>query len=191
MTVDKTKMREKCRCMRDAMHRADIMAKSLAIVNRLLGTDVYAKAEWLFPYVSYGSEVETISLIDVALKHGKKVAVPILVNPRENKMVFQQIESTKELTRLHYGIMEPEYKEENIVVPNSSTLIITPGLAFDENGYRLGYGGGYYDRYLSEYRPMANYGLAFEQQIVDRILIDGYDVRMDGVVTEEHTYTWK
>ena len=183
-------MREKCRFMRDAMHRADIMSKSLAISDRLIGTDAYQQAEWLFSYVSYGSEVETLSLIETALKQGKKVAVPIMTNSRKNEMVFQQITDLKELDQLHYGIMEPSFDEKLVVVPNDKTLVIVPGLAFDVYGYRLGYGRGFYDRYLSKHSTLANYGLSFEQQIVDRISINGYDVRMDGVITEEHTYNW-
>ena len=190
VSVDKVKMREKYKLMRDSMHRADIMAKSLAVIDRLVGTDVYAQAEWLFPYVSYGSEVDTVSLIETALKHGKKVAVPIHIDPRRNRMVFCKIESVKDLSHGHYGILEPVYKEENVVEPNEKTLMIVPGVAFDLNGYRLGQGGGYYDRYLAEHKRLANYGLAYEQQIVDRIMINGYDVRMDGLVTENNVYRW-
>ena len=68
--------------------------------------------------------------------------------------------------------------------------MIVPGIAFDVNGYRLGQGGGYYDRYLADHDRLANYGLAYEQQIVDRIMINGYDIRMDGLVTESNVYKW-
>ena len=188
--MDKVKMREKYRLMRDSMHTAEIMAKSLAAAERLVNTDVYKKAEWIFPYVNYGSEVETVTLIEMSLKQGKKVAVPLLINPRENKMVFQQIDELKNINKVHYGIMEPERDDSRFVEPTDKTLIIVPGIAFDVNGYRLGYGGGYYDRYLSDHTMLANYGLGFEMQIVDRILIDGYDVRLDGLITEERTYKW-
>ena len=183
-------MREKYKAMRDAMHRAEIMDKSIAITDRLIGSDVYKQAEWIFTYVNYGSEVETIPLIETALKQGKKVAVPILNDPRHNKMVFSEIESTADICEVRYGIMEPKYDDAKVVTPNKKTLVIVPGIAFDVNGYRLGSGGGYYDRYLADYDVFANYGLSYEQQIVDRILIDGYDVRMDGLFTEEHTYRW-
>ncbi|MBQ6554490.1 MAG: hypothetical protein IJL89_04595, partial [Firmicutes bacterium] len=66
--MDKVKMREKYRLMRDSMHTAEIMAKSLAAAERLVNTDVYKKAEWIFPYVNYGSEVETVTLIEMSLK---------------------------------------------------------------------------------------------------------------------------
>lgn len=184
-------MREKCKLLRDSMHRTDIMDKSAAIAERLIGTDAYMQAEKVFSYVNYGSEVETISFIETAVKHGKKVAVPVMVDPRKNRMVFQQITDIKELNHVHYGIMEPEYNENAVLVPDKKTLVLLPGLAFDVYGYRLGYGGGYYDRYLAEYKTLANYGLAFEQQIVDRIMINGYDVRMDGVITEEKSYFWE
>ena len=177
--------------MRNSMHRADIMDKSLTIVNRLLGTDAYQKAEWLFPYVSYGSEVDTLSLIEAALKQGKKVAVPILKDLHKNKMVFCQIDSVKDLVSGHFGILEPVYKEDRVVEPNGKTLMIVPGVAFDLNGYRLGQGGGYYDRYLAEHKGLANYGLAYEEQIVDRIMINGYDIRMNGLVTDLKVYKWE
>ena len=184
-------MREKYKLMRNSMHRADIMDKSLTIVNRLLGTDAYQKAEWLFPYVSYGSEVDTLSLIEAALKQGKKVAVPILKDLHKNKMVFCQIDSVKDLVSGHFGILEPVYKEDRVVEPNGKTLMIVPGVAFDLNGYRLGQGGGYYDRYLAEHKGLANYGLAYEEQIVDRIMINGYDIRMNGLVTDLKVYKWE
>ena len=188
--VDKVKMREKYKLMRDSIHQSDVMSKSLAIVDRLVGTDVYQQAEWLFSYVSYGSEVDTISLLETALKHGKKVAVPILTNTGKNIMAFCRIENISELQNGHFGIPEPVFKEDNVVIPNKKTLMIVPGIAFDVNGYRLGQGGGYYDRYLADHERLANYGLAYEQQIVDRIMINGYDIRMDGLVTESNVYKW-
>ena len=184
-------MREKYKLMRDTMHQSEIMDKSLAAVNRLVGTDAYQQADWLFTYVSYGSEADTISLIETALKQGKNVAVPILIDPRKNRMVFCKIESVKELVRGHFGILEPEYKEEKVVEPTDKTLMVVPGIAFDVNGYRLGQGGGYYDRYLADHKSIVNYGLAFEEQIVDRIMINGYDIRMDGLVTDLKVYKWE
>ena len=188
--VDKVKMREKYKLMRDSIHQSDVMSKSLAIVDRLVGTDVYQQAEWLFSYVSYGSEVDTITLLETALKQGKKVAVPILTNTGKNIMAFCRIENISELQSGHFGIPEPVFKEEKVVIPNKKTLMIVPGIAFDVNGYRLGQGGGYYDRYLADHDRLANYGLAYEQQIVDRIMINGYDIRMDGLVTESNVYKW-
>ncbi len=177
-------MREKYRLMRDSQHTAEIMAKSLAVAERLTNLDVYKEAEWVFPYVNYGSEVETVTLIEMSLKQGKKVAVPLLINPRENKMVFQQIDELKNLNKVHYGIMEPERDDSRFVEPTEKTLIIVPGLAFDVNGYRLGYGGGYYDRFLSENNSIKTICVCFDRCISSSLSKEEYDVAVDMCVTE-------
>ena len=113
-------------------------------------------------------------------------------NPKDSTMEFYQVVSIRQLMDGYKGIKEPianvehqyfHHKEEN-------SLIIIPGVAFDMNGHRIGYGKGYYDRYLQDKRQMTAVALAFAQQLVDEIPHEIYDIRMDKIVTEEIIYSF-
>lgn len=153
------------------------------ITEDFFETDMYIKADKIFTFVSYGSEIDTYAIINKALKDNKIVAVPYMTgNPHE--MVFLKINSLDELKSNKIGIPEPEYKNENIVLSDKGTLIIVPGLAFDREFYRIGYGGGYYDKYLSENEYAVSAGVCYEKQITDLVPRDEYDIKIDVIVTD-------
>jgi 5-formyltetrahydrofolate cyclo-ligase len=136
-------------------------------------------------YVGYGTEVATENLIRELLTRGVRVAVPYL-GAGEHRLAFSEIHDFGgELVVNPYGIREPAREHLRILPPGAMDAIVMPGCAFDNNGHRLGYGKGCYDRVLGEVRgtvPLV--GLAFDEQIVDELPTENHDVPVDVIVTE-------
>lgn len=154
------------------------------ITSEFLKTDIYIKASVIFVFVSFSTEIGTVELINKALSDGKIVAVPYMTG-KPHEMVFIEIKSMEELKPNKIGILEPEYKYENIIKPDKNTVIIVPGLAFDKDFYRIGYGGGYYDKYIDENEYMLTVGVCFEEQITDVVPRDERDRAVDIIVTDK------
>lgn len=166
------------------------------ISYKIMALEEYKNAECIFVYVDYNREVKTSTLINDALKVGKKVAVPKVysVNVTEDGkaskyMKFHYISSMDDLEEGFRGIREP--KEELLLADMDSekALMVMPMVAFDENKNRVGYGGGIYDKYLSTHNVIKKIGVAYEEQKVDKIDdIDSYDIKPDMVITQKSVY---
>ncbi len=155
--------------------------KSTVITERILKLDCFRKAKTIFLYCSYHSEAETAQLLEAILLQGKQAAVPKVLSGR---MQFYQIHSLNDIETGYKGIPEPKGDGE-ILIPEKDDLMLIPGIAFDKEGYRMGYGGGFYDRYLAEHLVSCKkIGVAFSEQIYEQIPREWYDVRMDAVITE-------
>jgi len=155
------------------------------IFDILMNTEIMRQQDWFFPFVSYGTEVDTIRIIERVLEEGRmKVAVPRVKQDTEGEMDFFAITSMGELAKGYQGILEPVTKER---VEASEGVMLLPGLAFDRKKNRAGYGGGYYDRYLKHYssKNLITVALAFDFQIVDCLKADCHDIRPDRIVTEQ------
>lgn len=137
----------------------------------------------IFVYVSYKDEVRTHELIQMLFKLGYSVAVPKV---RGQEMDFLEVKAWTELKSGAYGILEPD--NGNKCIPTSQSLMILPGLAFDRTGGRMGYGGGFYDRYLAVHGCARRIAIAYEAQVMERILLEQNDQRVDGVMTEVNFY---
>jgi 5-formyltetrahydrofolate cyclo-ligase len=137
----------------------------------------YRDARCIFTYVSHLNEINTYQIIQTALTDQKKVSVP-KINPFDKKMYAIEISSLNELYAGYYGIMEPLSFEREIS-PYEIDLVLVPGLAFDHFGGRLGYGGGYYDKFLSQNRNVYKVSLAYDFQIVDHVPMEEHDIRID------------
>ncbi|MBK1812441.1 5-formyltetrahydrofolate cyclo-ligase [Clostridium sp. YIM B02505] len=158
------------------------------IRSMLLQTEEYKSCIDLFIYISIGGEVDTHEIINKSLELGKKVFVP-KVNKNTKEMNAVQINSIKDLVEVPpFNILEP--KEISKVVPEDSIdLIIMPGLAFSKSGDRLGYGGGYYDKFLKHNRKAPRIALAYEFQIFDSIPIEVYDEKVTHIISERSIRT--
>ncbi len=153
---------------------------SKKIFNRVTDLPEFDAAGTVLIYVSYRSEVDTGLLISYALSLGKEVCVPIVVSDCD--MVASRLRACEDFGKNIYGIPEPTSTDE---VPRSKIdLVILPGCAFDEQKNRIGYGKGYFDRFLEGCKA-TKIALAFEEQIVPQIPCDPTDVRMDVIVTPE------
>ncbi len=181
-------LRQKMRAARDALSPAEIEEKSERIAKRLLAHPAYQKAASVMCYASFGSEVRTDGLIKSALAAGKAVAVPVCL-PDQRLLPSLVCFFPDELEPGRFGVPEPKAGCLRPASPADFDLIIVPGVAFDRRGYRLGYGAGYYDRFLRETRPGAVFlGLAFELQVVEDVQPEPHDVPVHIIVTEERVY---
>lgn len=147
------------------------------ITNKVLTNSKVLTSDTILIYVSYKSEVSTLKLIKELLKT-KKVAVPKV----EGKIMnFYYINSFSDLTLGYHGILEPSPMRP--VKDYSSAICITPGLCFSSDGYRLGYGGGYYDKFLEEH-PVYTIGLAYHKCLIKRLPHEPHDKKIDEIITD-------
>lgn len=179
----KNSLRVKYKSARGAVS-ADKKAKlDAAIREAVFAWEKYNDADLLLSYVSVDSEADTREIISSALKSGKKVAVPRCV-PGTRKMEFYYIDSLSSLSPASYGLLEPEPCEDRKLSENTRGLCFVPGLSFDASGGRLGYGGGYYDRFLANYKGDAA-GICYSELLARELLPSAAnDVKVPYVITE-------
>ncbi len=176
----KSVLRAKLKKERAALDPSAAACWDKAIDQHIQNTDWFQKADILFSYVSVEREVDTLALLKAAWRCGKRVAVPRCTAP--GRMDFFVVTGMEELIPGKYGIPEPR-KNCPAAKPTELSLCLVPGLCFDRRGFRIGYGGGYYDRFLSAF-PGKSLGLVRQQFLVDRLPTDRYDLPVDGVVTQ-------
>lgn len=179
--------------LRDNQKNEEIIEKSRSIEKKILNVKEVGDAKSIFIYVSFRSEASTILLIKKLMKQGKTISVP-MTYVSEKKMEAVTIESIdNDLAPGYCGILEP--KKEILVSkrtdPKTIDLVVVPGSVFDERGGRFGYGGGYYDRFLSEIPNAVRIGLAFEIQVVKKAPIKEHDELLDYIVTEKRVIKGK
>lgn len=153
------------------------------ISKRLFNLEEYKKADLILTYADASGEVITDKIILRALLDGKKVYAPVC--GEDFSMEFYQIYSLDELYLGHYGIREPleiEYGKLTKEVITKNTLAIVPGVAFDKENNRMGYGRGYYDRFFARFEIPRRIGLAYDFQILEKIEVKPTDIKMTGVL---------
>lgn len=155
------------------------------ICRKLVSTDAYKRCKRLLTYVSTGIEVDTIQLIHTALADGKIVAVPRCIDGTRN-MDFYIITSDKQLEKGTFGVLEPDPEKCELLTCFDDAVCIVPALAYDMEGYRLGYGGGYYDRFLSSHNELYNIGIEYCSCTVSSLVRGKFDVAADLLVTEKY-----
>jgi len=165
---------------------------SRQILEKLVTLPIF-KRNLFFIYCSFQSEVETLMLLRRCLDEGKSVCVPVTVPQRSELLAVTITDPSADLLPGYKGIPEPipSLVELQRVCPQSIEIAIIPGAVFERSGHRLGYGGGYYDRFLAHKAPQAcRVGLAFSQQLVDRIPVLSHDIPLDMLVTEKEVLVW-
>lgn len=185
---DRQSLRNKILSTRDNLDALQQSQKSIAISENLWQLDNFCQAKTLFIYVNFRSEVETLPLINQCLKKGLHVAIPLTL-PDEGRLIPYIIADTqKDLLAGYCGIPEPDSNRLSVLNPQEIEVVILPGSVFDAQGGRLGYGGGYYDKFLANDAPQAlRVGLAFELQMIPEVPILPHDQRLDYIVTEKRT----
>jgi 5-formyltetrahydrofolate cyclo-ligase len=166
---------------RDALLEEDRRARSAAITERLMALPELRSTRTVMAFWSFGSEVDTSGLIEALHAAGKRVVLPRVDGREVAAVVYVPGDPTGATS---FGAMEPTSAE--IVRPTEIDVVIAPGVAFDRNGGRIGYGGGFYDRFLRSVRADTQViGLAFAVQLVDEVPRGEHDRLVDVVVTEE------
>lgn len=156
---------------------------SLKLAENLFRIDAWKQARTIGITISNGKEVNTSPIIERAWAEGKKVAVPKCI-PSSKTMVFRELKSYEELEVVYYGLKEPIEQRTREVQKSEIDLMIVPGLAYSGDGYRVGFGGGYYDRYLSDFCH-ETLSLAFEAQVVPSVPYESFDIPVKMIVTNE------
>lgn len=186
MTEEKKQLREEVLSRRGAVSTANRVIRSADILQRLFELEVMRSASWVHFYVSYGNEVETTGMVAHALKHGKRVSVPMM-DADSNRLILSELKDpVRDLAPNAHGIPEPKAEAFRPVGIDEMELMVVPGIVFDEKGYRIGQGGGYYDRLLDEISgriPIV--GLAFELQIRPVVPVEAHDIPVNWIVTEK------
>lgn len=184
MVSDKGQLREHYKALRMSAYTAKMRSSwEEAIAERLFQMPQYQRCGEILVYVSGNIEVSTNKIISNALESGKSVFCPRCVKDT-NIMHFYRINSFDDLEKGSFGILEPRESCLRVTDFPETALCIVPGLSYDILGYRLGFGKGFYDRFLADFKGV-KIGLCFENCITDKLPSDEFDIRADIVVTEE------
>lgn len=180
----KKNLRAQFRQIRERMSPEQKKKLDSAILARLLSLREYESAQTVFTYVSKPIEVDTLGLINAALAGNRRVAAPVCF-PETCRMEFRGIGSAADLVRGLYGVLEPDPEKSVPAGDSGNVLCIVPGLSFDSQGYRLGYGKGYYDRFLSGF-PGITVGLCYSACVKWDLPHGYYDRPVDILITEKY-----
>lgn len=184
MTDKSTLRKEYLRVRRDLCDKKE---KDNGIFERLVSLEILEKADLILAYASSPIEVDTRRFIEYTLEKGKMLALPVCAESG-NTMCFYRIESPDCLIPGKYkGIPEPDKTKCKIATIGDNTVCLVPGLSFDKSGYRLGFGKGYYDRFLSE-NTVRTVGLCYEECMRETLPSDIHDKRVSVIVTEKEIY---
>lgn len=164
------------------MNHSEHARKSAAILKRLYTCEEYASARTIGVTISRYPEVDTLPLIESAWESGKQVAVPKCI-PETREMDFRLITSIDDLETVYMDLKEPRVGRTISVYKGQIDLQIVPGVVFSDEGFRIGFGGGYYDRYLSDYDGN-RVSLAFDNQTSHEVPIEEHDIPVDIIITE-------
>lgn len=183
MMFTKHDLRQQYRRIRNEVPVSQRNAESEIVCRKLLTSEMYQNAEAVFCYVSFGSEFETASIIENALVDNKIVAVPKLI---DGKMIFCRIHPGTEYIPNRFGIPEPADADELLPKEISTVLLVLPGMCFDDENGRVGYGGGFYDRYIEKHEQDTKFmivapALSCQYSHV-KIPMEAHDIRPDIVI---------
>jgi 5-formyltetrahydrofolate cyclo-ligase len=181
----KVTLRKQARRRRDSLSPQEITTKSQKITNTLLRIVGANQFSVVMLYLDMGSEVRTIPLMRQLLDMGKIVLAPIMKPTSRELSPCRIINHEVDLVLSKYGMLQPDPQRCQAFAPESIDLITVPGIAFDAKGYRIGYGGGYYDRFLKKCPQSLWVGLAFEAQLILNAIPEEWDIPVHQIVTEK------
>lgn len=183
--MDKNEFRKNAKFRRAELFSSEIkkIEADSNIFNYFLKFDKLRDLNTFLIYVSTENEVGTKLLIKYLLSENKVVAVPVCKN--KGIMHFIKINSIEDLTESFYGIPEPVLDEDKMITEFKNAVCIVPGVSFDRTGKRIGYGGGYYDRFLEKADNILTIGLCYESMLCDFVPSEPHDKSVDYIITEK------
>ncbi len=190
MVPDKREIRHRILNIRNGMSETECREKSGQIMKMFKLQKEYQNSGLLFLYASFGSEVMTRELMQEALSEGKRIALPrAFVSEEGPCMEFYEITGSSQLLAGYKGIPEPNILHKEVrKIKELPDLMLMPGVAFDKVRTRIGYGMGFYDRYLEKHPGIRTIAVAYACQIVETIPASPYDYRPERLLTEERIY---
>ncbi|MEO6021859.1 MAG: 5-formyltetrahydrofolate cyclo-ligase [Burkholderiales bacterium] len=185
----KVELRKAILARRDGLGAEARVASSDRIARRVIELPGFRQADVVLAYVSFGSEFDTTDFVRATLAHGKILLLPRVNRQKRRLDLFRVADPAKDLISGTWNIREPD--PERCPSWNDETVdfVLVPGVAFDAQGNRLGYGGGFYDCLLEDLGPFPSLiAAAFASQVVDRVPTEEHDIAVDVVVTEEKNF---
>ena len=175
--MNKQELRKAIRARKRAMTEEEIERRSRSLCQKFLESDAYRACRTLYGYLPYNQEVRTLPILAQALADGKQVAVPKVYG---DDMKFIVLTDLSQVSKGYAGIPEPI--ADAPVAEDETALVLMPGLAFDPQGHRIGYGGGFYDKFLSREGKHPTLALCYEFQMVEHLETEEFDIPVDTVI---------
>lgn len=175
--MNKQELRCAIRERKRAMTEEEIVERSNALAEKFYNSPAYQAASTIYGYLPYNQEVRTVPMLQRALDEGKRVAVPKVYG---EEMRFIYLEDLTQVSKGYAGIPEPI--ADAPVAEDQRALVLMPGLAFDPQGHRIGYGGGFYDRFLAQEPHHPTLALCYEFQMQAHLDTEEFDIPVDTVL---------
>ncbi len=175
--MDKKALRREIREKKRAMTEAEITSRSEKLGELFAQSEAYQNAKTIYGYLPYNQEVRTVPMLEQAIRDGRRVAVPKMYG---DTMRFIYLEDLSRVEKNEMGIPEPIL--DTPVAEDKTALVLMPGLAFTKQGDRMGYGGGFYDRFLAEEPDHPTLALCYDFQMVEHLPTEEYDIPVDTVL---------
>ena len=175
--MDKQALRKQIREQKRAMTEQQIVEKSEALAQLFLQSEAYRSAKTIYGYLPYNQEVRTVSMLQKALDDGKRVAVPKCYG---DEMRFIYLDDLSKVENGYCNIPEPI--ADGPIADDPTALVLMPGLAFDPQGHRMGYGGGFYDKFLAQEPNHPTLALCYDFQMMDHLETEAHDIPVDYVI---------
>ena len=175
--MDKKELRKKIREQKRAMTEEQIVSASGRLGELFLNCDQYKAAKTIYGYLPYNQEVRTVPMLEQAMRDGKRVAVPKCYG---DEMRFIYMDDLSKFEKGYAGIPEPIADEP--VADDKTALVLMPGMAFTKDGKRMGYGGGFYDKFLASEPNHPTVALCYDFQMVEDLPTEDYDIPVDCVL---------
>jgi 5-formyltetrahydrofolate cyclo-ligase len=175
--MDKKELRKKIREQKRAMSVEEIEERSARLAELFLASDAYKNAKTVYGYLPYNQEVRTVPMLEQALRDGKRVAVPKCYG---DEMRFIYMEDLSLVEKGYAGIPEPV--ADGPVAEDETALVLMPGMAFDPQGHRIGYGGGFYDKFLAAEPNHPTLALCYSFQMLPHLETEEFDIPVDTVL---------
>lgn len=175
--MDKTQLRKQIREKKRAMTIEEIEQASAKLAELFYASDAYKCAATVYGYLPYNQEVRTVPMLERALADGKKVAVPKVYG---DEMKFIYLTDLSQVACGYAGIPEPV--ADGPVADDPTALVLMPGLAFDKEGHRIGYGGGFYDKFLAAEPNHPTLALCYDFQVLPHLQTEEFDIPVDCVL---------
>ena len=175
--MDKKVLRGQIRQQKRAMTSEQIEEKSAALAQLFFASKLYREAKTIYGYLPYNQEVRTVPMLEKALLDGKRVAVPKVYG---DEMRFIYLTDLQNVEKGYAGIPEPV--GDGPVADDKTALVLMPGLAFDSQGHRIGYGGGFYDKFLEQEPEHPTLALCYDFQMLPSLPTEEFDVPVDVVL---------
>jgi len=176
--MDKKALRRQIREQKRAMTEEEIVSRSERLGALFAATEAYRSAKSVYGYLPYNQEVRTVPMLEQAIRDGKKVAVPKCYD-RDMRFIYIN-DFAAEVAPGYAGIPEPI--ADGPVAGDKTALVLMPGMAFDPQGHRIGYGGGFYDRFLAEEPDHPTLALCYGFQMVQKLETEEFDIPVDLVL---------